>query len=90
MSNPAAGPSTSAPAALAPASSSPLGAADLRALRDAISGQVLVDGDAGFDAARGLHNTHYDRKPGGIVRPADAIDVSRTVQTAQSSGSSSP
>jgi len=44
MSNPAAGTSTSVPAALAPASSSPLGAADLRALRDAVSGQVLVDG----------------------------------------------
>ena len=86
MSNPAAGTSTSVPAALAPASSSPLGAADLRALRDAVSGQVLVDGDPGFDAARGLHNSHYDRKPAAIVRPADAIDVSRTVQTAHALG----
>jgi len=86
MSNPVAGPATSAAAALAPASSSPLGAVDLRALRDAVSGQVLVDGDAGYDAARGLHNTHYDRKPAAIVRPADAIDVSRTVQTAHELG----
>jgi FAD/FMN-containing dehydrogenase len=86
MSNQTVGAATSAPVALAPASSSPVAAADLRALRDAVSGQVLVDGDAGFDAARGLHNSHYDRKPAAIVRPADAIDVARTVQTAHELG----
>jgi FAD/FMN-containing dehydrogenase len=84
MSNTAAGTATSA--ALAPASSSPFGASDLRALRDAVTGQILVDGDPGYDAARGLHNSHYDRKPAAIVRPADAIDVARTVQTAHELG----
>src|SRR3954447_17511389 len=58
----------------------------LRALRDALNGEVLVDGDAGYDAARGLHNTHFDRRPAVIVRPADAIDVSRAVLTARELG----
>jgi FAD/FMN-containing dehydrogenase len=59
---------------------------DLRSLRDALRGQVLVDGDPGYDAARGVHNTHYDRRPVAIVRPADAIDVSRAVLTARELG----
>src|SRR3954468_2407245 len=59
---------------------------DLRALRDAVSGEVLVDGDAGYDAARGLHNTHFVGRPAAIVRPADAIDVARTVLTARELG----
>ncbi|HEY3336655.1 MAG TPA: FAD-binding oxidoreductase [Candidatus Limnocylindrales bacterium] len=92
MSNPAPGTAASAraaavrPPAVRPGSPSPLGTADLRALRDAVSGQVLVEGDPGFDAFRGLHNTHYSRKPAAIVRPADAIDVSRVVLTARELG----
>ena len=55
----------------------------LRALRDAIKGQVLVAGDAGFDASRGIHNTLFDRHPAAIVRPADALDVARAVVLAR-------
>jgi FAD/FMN-containing dehydrogenase len=70
----------------APVTAEPLAPIDLRALRDAIRGEVIVAGDPRFDAIRGLHNTHYDRKPGAIVRPADAIDVSRAVLTARELG----
>ncbi len=56
---------------------------DLRAIRAAIGGRVLVDGDAGYDEARGAHNTHYDRRPALIVRPESAIDVARAVVTAR-------
>jgi FAD/FMN-containing dehydrogenase len=87
MSNPAAANATSSRTAdLAPDSAGPLRDADLRALRDAVSGEVLVDGDPGYDAVRGLHNTHYDRRPAAIVRPGDAIDVSRAVLTARELG----
>ncbi len=86
MSNPATPVAGARSAAAAPVSSSPLGAADLRALRDAVSGEVLVAGDPRFDAVRGLHNTHYSRTPAAIVRPADAIDVSRAVLTARELG----
>jgi FAD/FMN-containing dehydrogenase len=72
-----------APARTAPGPISPI---DLRALRAAIRGEVIVDGDAAYDARRGLHNTHVDRKPAVIVRPADAIDVARAVVTARELG----
>jgi FAD/FMN-containing dehydrogenase len=55
----------------------------IRALRDAIRGQVLVDGDAAYDASRGIHNTRFDRRPAAIVRPVDALDVSRAVVVAR-------
>ena len=85
MTAPVAG----APAVLRPAPASapsPLAPVDLRALRDAIRGEVIVEGDATYDATRGIHNTHFSKKPGVIVRPADAIDVSRTVLTARELG----
>ncbi len=62
---------------------SPISGTDLRALRAAIGGRVLVPGDPGFDDARGVHNSHYDRQPAVIVRPETAIDVSRAVTTAR-------
>ena len=69
MTAPVAG-APAAPPRAAPASApSPLAPVDLRALRDAIGGEVIVAGDATYDAARGIHNTHFDRQPGVIVRP---------------------
>ena len=38
--------------------------ADLRALRAAVAGRVLVPGDPGYDEARGIHNTHYTAPAG--------------------------
>ncbi len=63
-----------------------LSGADLRALRAAVNGRVLVAGDPGYDDARGVHNTHFLRQPAVIVRPESAIDVSRAVTTARELG----
>ncbi len=59
---------------------------ELRALRSVVRGKVLVEGDFGYDAARGIQNTIYDRRPAVIVRPVDALDVSRAVITARDLG----
>ena len=69
-----------------PVAPSPLSPAALRAMRRIIHGRVLVDGDPGYDAIRGVNNTRFDRRPGAIVRPADALDVSRAVLIAQEMG----
>ena len=74
---------SSAQPAVAP---SPLRPAALRTMRRIIHGRVLVDGDPGYDEIRGVHNTRFDRRPGAIVRPADALDVSRAVLLAQEMG----
>jgi FAD/FMN-containing dehydrogenase len=89
MTAPAAGTPAVLRHAAAPAPTttpSPIAPVDVRALRAAIRGEVIVEGDAAYDARRGLHNTHVDRKPGVIVRPADAIDASRAVVTARELG----
>ena len=82
----AAAPAAPAAPAFTPTAADPESAisrSDLRALRAAIDGRVLVAGDPGFDASRGVHNSHYDRQPAVIVRPASAVDVSRAVTTAR-------
>src|SRR5919197_2326997 len=57
-----------------------LTAAQLRALRSAVRGQVLAPGDAGYDAARVLFNKRYDRvRPPAVVRARDAEDVRAAV-----------
>ena len=63
-----------------------LSGADLRALRAAVTGRVLVPGDPGYDEARGIHNTHFLRQPAVVVRPETAVDVSRAVTTAREVG----
>ena len=65
---------------------SPLSGTDLRALRAAIGGRGARPGRPGYDDARGVHNSHYDRQPAVIVRPETAIDVSRAVTTARELG----
>jgi FAD/FMN-containing dehydrogenase len=57
-----------------------LTAAQLRALRSTVRGQVLAPGDAGYDAARVLFNERYDRvRPPAVVRARDAEDVRAAV-----------
>src|SRR5919204_5057401 len=52
-----------------------LTAAQLRALRSAVRGQVLAPGDAGYDAARVLFNRRYDRvRPPAVLRARDGED----------------
>lgn len=78
---------TAATAATVAAAVEPLGRpisdGDLRALRAALDGTVLVPGDEGFETGRLAHNTLFVRRPAVIVRPAGAVDVARAVLTAR-------
>jgi len=58
----------------------------LAAFAASLTGSVVVDGDAGYDAAREVHNSRFDRSPSVIVRAADAADVARTVTLAAANG----
>jgi hypothetical protein len=49
------------------------------ALREAVSGSVLVPGDAGYDDARRIHNGLIDRFPAAIVRCQNADDVREAI-----------
>ena len=55
-------------------------------LRAAIKGQVIVPGDAGYDAARTVFLGGIDRRPAVIVRAANAADVSYLVSLARETG----
>jgi FAD/FMN-containing dehydrogenase len=66
---------------------SPLAIRDLVSrLGDSISGQVITPADAVYDQARTVFYPFYDRRPALIVRPADAVDVSKTVLAAAETG----
>ncbi|MCY0937636.1 FAD-binding oxidoreductase [Streptomyces sp. H34-S4] len=52
-------------------------------LREAVSGQVLVPGDAGYDKARTVYLGGMDQQPAAIVQPSDAADVARIVTFAR-------
>jgi len=56
-------------------------------LRDAVRGEVLVPGDAGYDDARTAWNGMFDdRRPALVVRCAGVADVIRAVGLARSEG----
>jgi FAD/FMN-containing dehydrogenase len=52
---------------------------DVQALRTAISGQVFMPDDPGYDQARIVWNGAIDRRPAVIVRCANAADVSAAI-----------
>jgi FAD/FMN-containing dehydrogenase len=52
-------------------------------LRSALRGAVIQPGDADYDSARAVWNGMINRRPGMIVRPADATDVVRAVTHAR-------
>src|SRR3954471_14869945 len=55
----------------------------LKALRRAVRGRVLVPGASGYDAARVVFNTRWDSvKPPAVVQVADAADVRALVHWA--------
>jgi FAD/FMN-containing dehydrogenase len=58
----------------------------LAGFASSITGSVILPGDSAFDAARGVHNTRFDRTPTVVVRAADAEDVARTVRLAAETG----
>src|SRR3954447_26427645 len=56
----------------------------VRALRAAVRGAVLVPGDAGYDAARLVFNRRWDAiRPPAVVRVRDAADVQAVVRWAE-------
>jgi FAD/FMN-containing dehydrogenase len=57
--------------------------AALAAIRGRFEGEVLEDGDAGYDDARKLFNAMIDRKPRLIIRAVGVADVAAAVQLAR-------
>ena len=55
-------------------------------LRAQLNGKVIASDDAGYDDARRVVFTGFDRRPAAIVRAADASDVSRVVSVARETG----
>jgi FAD/FMN-containing dehydrogenase len=55
-------------------------------LRADLSGAVIAPGDPGYDEARAVFLTGFDRRPAAIVQVADDADVSRVVSIARETG----
>jgi FAD/FMN-containing dehydrogenase len=55
-------------------------------LRANLNGSVIAPDDPGYDDARHVFFTGFDRRPAAVVRVADASDVSRTVNLARETG----
>ncbi|HEV7810618.1 MAG TPA: hypothetical protein VGO64_08460, partial [Candidatus Limnocylindrales bacterium] len=66
------------PLETAPAIVPAISPAALAGFTSSITGSVILPGDSAFDAARGVHNTRFNRTPAVVVRAADAEDVART------------
>jgi FAD/FMN-containing dehydrogenase len=60
--------------------------APARELGRGLHGEVLLDGDDGYDAARSVWNAAIDRHPAVIVRPRDAKDVAAGIGFAREHG----
>ena len=56
------------------------------ALRSALSGEVIVPADTGFDEARTIFNATIDRRPAAIVWPRSTDDVAAAVRWARDGG----
>src|SRR5204863_7959008 len=59
---------------------------DVTALAARLHGDLLREGDEGFDEARRLHNAMIDKRPALIARCRDAADVVAAVDFARSTG----
>ncbi len=55
-------------------------------LRASLNGNVIGSDDPGYDEARRVFFTGFDRRPAAIVRVADASDVARVVTLARQTG----
>ena len=58
----------------------------ISSLRADLNGNVIAPDDPGYDDARRVFFTGFDRRPAAIVRVADASDVSRIVNLARETG----
>jgi hypothetical protein len=52
-------------------------------LRGQVRGQIITPGDAGYDAARAVHNGLIDRRPAAVVRVSQVADVIACVNFAR-------
>jgi len=68
------------------ATTTTLDEAKVSALQGAVSGSVLLPGDAEYDDARRIHNGLIDRFPTAIVRCLNADDVSEAIRFARGEG----
>jgi hypothetical protein len=55
-------------------------------LRERFQGDLLLPGEASYEASRGIWNGMFDRRPGLIARCADVSDVQSAVRAASSAG----
>ena len=55
-------------------------------LREQFKGDLLLPGDAAYEASRGIWNGMFDRRPGLIARCADVSDVQSAIRAASSAG----
>ena len=62
------------------------GSADIDSLRSAVSGDVLVQGDPGYDEARRIWNAQIDRRPAVVVMPSETKDVVAAIAYARNAG----
>ena len=65
---------------------SKVSAGPLETLRAAISGDVFVPGDDGYDEARRAWNLTEDQRPAVVVVPESAAEVARAVRFARAQG----
>jgi FAD/FMN-containing dehydrogenase len=56
------------------------------ALRATLKGTLVLPGDAGYDAARAVHNAMIDKRPAAIAQCAGADDVVRAIRYAREAG----
>jgi FAD/FMN-containing dehydrogenase len=61
-------------------------AEDVQTAFAGFSGQLLKEGDSGYDEARTIHNAMIDRRPGLIARCQGVADVQAAVSYARESG----
>jgi FAD/FMN-containing dehydrogenase len=64
----------------------PLRETSISQIRAALSGRVIVPGDADYDAARTVFPGGIDRRPAIIVRVANATDVAHVIALARETG----
>jgi FAD/FMN-containing dehydrogenase len=67
-------------------SNSKVSAGPVETLRAAISGDVFVPGDDGYDEARRAWNLTEDQRPAVVVVPESAAEVARAVRFARAQG----
>jgi FAD/FMN-containing dehydrogenase len=77
------GPIVDIPAVTADGSAVTLRSAEVRELAEALQGQLLLRGDAGYDEARLLLNPSFDKYPALVVQPTDVADIQKAVSFAR-------